>query len=473
MTIAQDAERAAALTPSPAATEGDAALSSMGYEAQLRRSLTLTDLLVYGLVFIVPVAPFAIFGVVFNASRGMVPLTYAIGLVAMLFTALSYREMSAAFPVAGSVYAYAGRGLHPSAGFLAGWAILLDYLLIPTLCYVVGAAALHAVVPAIPQGAWVVGFIVFNTVVNMLGMETTARTSRIFLVGELLVLALFVAMGAAAVQHGVNGAHWSTRPFFDPRVFQPSLILGALSIAVLSFLGFDAISTLAEEAVGGARAIGRATLLALVLAAALFIAQTYIAALLVPAATSFVGETATNDAFYTISALIGGRWLELVIAIAAALSASIANALVAQAATARLLFAMARDGQLPRMLAHVHPVRRVPERAVLLVSGVSLVLGLFFVGQVGLLSSLVNFGALFSFLLLHAAVVVHFMIRRGGGRLGVHLLSPILGFVVIGFVLANADIHAKVGGTIWLGVGVLILIGFRVAGRSTELALES
>src|SRR5579884_3914250 len=215
MTAPRTDEGAAKLTavPAPAegAGEGDAALSSMGYDAQLRRSLTLTDLLVYGLVFIVPIAPFAIFGVVFNASRGMVPLTYVIGLVAMLFTALSYREMSAAFPVAGSVYAYAGRGLHPAAGFLAGWAILLDYLLIPTLCYVAGAAALHAVVPAIPQAAWVIGFVVFNTVVNMLGMETTARASRIFLLGELVVLAIFVVMGIVAVRHGVNGAHWSTR----------------------------------------------------------------------------------------------------------------------------------------------------------------------------------------------------------------------------------------------------------------------
>src|SRR5436190_19684348 len=144
----------------------ESGLADFGYRQQLKRSLSLTDLLVYGLVFIVPIAPFAIFGVVFNAARGMVPLTYVIGLVAMVFTALSYREMSGAFPVAGSVYAYAGRGIHPAAGFLAGWAILLDYLLIPTLCYVAGAAAMAAVLPSIPQSAWVVAFVVFNTAVN-------------------------------------------------------------------------------------------------------------------------------------------------------------------------------------------------------------------------------------------------------------------------------------------------------------------
>ena len=449
-----------------------ATLSEFGYRSELRRSLSLGDLLVYGLVFIVPIAPFSIFGIVFNASKGMVPLTYLIGLVAMMFTALSYREMSRAFPIAGSVYAYAGRGISPTAGFLAGWAILLDYLLIPTLCYVIGAAAMRSIVPQIPQPLWVIGFVVFNTAINLRGIETTARASKIFLAGELIVLAVFVVLGAIAVTRGVNGAHWSIAPFFAPQVFHIGLIFSALSVAVLSFLGFDAISTLAEEAKGGVRVVGQATMIALCLVAVLFIIQTYIAALLVPGQTEFVGDTATNDAFYTISAMVGGASLKTLVAVSVALSAAIANSLVAQAATARLLFSMARDGQLPRFLAHVHPVRRVPERAVLLVSVVSLVLGLFFVGQVGLLSSLVNFGALFSFLMLHVAVVVYFLLKQKTGALALHFVSPVIGFVVIAFVLASADAHAKIGGVVWLAVGVVMAIGLRVAGRSTELKLE-
>jgi len=438
----------------------------------LRRSLSLGDLLVYGLVFIVPIAPFVIFGVVFNASRGMVPLTYVIGLVAMVFTALSYREMSASFPVAGSVYAYVGRGLHPAAGFLAGWAILLDYLLIPSLCYVAGAAAMHSVLPQVPQSLWIVAFIAFNTTINLLGIETTARASMIFLVGELVVLGAFVVLGVIAVSRGVGGAHWSLLPFYNPQEFHPGLIFSALSVAVLSFLGFDAISTLAEETKGGARVVGRATMLALCLAAVLFVVQTYVAALLVPGQTAFAGEAATNDAFYNLSGVVGGRTFKLVVALSAALAAAIANALVAQAATARLLYAMARDGQLPRFLAHIHPVRRVPERAVLFVSGVSLLLGLFFVGQIGLLSSLVNFGALFSFLMLHVAVVVYFVLRRRVRTFALHLVSPAIGFVIIAVVLANSDVHARVGGTAWLAIGVVILAGLRLAGRSTELQLE-
>src|SRR4029079_17053674 len=106
--------------------------------------------------------------------------------------------------------------------------------------------AMRSIVPQVPQPVWVVGFVVFNTAVNMLGIETTARVNKIFLLGELLVLALFVLLGALAVTRGVTGAHWNLTPFYAPGVFQPGLIFSALSVAVLSFLGFDAISTLAE-----------------------------------------------------------------------------------------------------------------------------------------------------------------------------------------------------------------------------------
>jgi amino acid transporter len=448
---------------------GAAGLARFGYQQELRRSLGLWDLLVYGLVFMVPIAPFAIFGVVFNTSKGMVPLTYVLGLVAMLFTALSYREMSRAFPVAGSVYAYAGRGIAAWVGFLAGWAILLDYLLVPTLLYVTGAAALETVVPGVPQWLWVVVFVVLNTTVNLVGIETTARANRVFLLGELIVLALFVVFAFVAVAHGTHGAHWSFTPFFNAHEFSPNLVFGALSVAVLSYLGFDAISTLSEEVRGGARLVGRATMLSLCLVAVLFIVQTYLATLLVPGTTEFVGEDATNQAFYQVAGLAAGPWLTAVVAITSALAAAVANSLVAQAATSRLLYSMARDRTLPHFLAHVNGRRRVPERAVLLVAVVSLILGIFFVGQIEFLSTLVNFGALFAFLLLHVSVAVHYLIKRRQRTFGLHLVAPAIGFAIIGYVLYNADTNAKIGGLTWLAVGVVLLLVRKVTGRNITL----
>ena len=165
--------------------------------------------------------------------------------------------------MAGSVYSYAGRGIGNPAGFIAGWAILLDYLLVPTLLYVTGAVALANVVPSVPQQVWVIIFVVFNTVVNLAGIKITALANRAFLFGEMVILGLFVVLAIIAVASGKGGAHWSLTPFFNASEFSPGLMFGALSIAVLSFLGFDAISTLSEEVAGEARLIGRATVLSL------------------------------------------------------------------------------------------------------------------------------------------------------------------------------------------------------------------
>src|SRR4051812_6403477 len=184
---------------------GGAAMSSVeqfGYRQELKRSLSFWDLLIYGLVFMVPIAPFGVFGPVFNASGGMVALAYVIGAVAMVFTAISYGEMAKAFPLAGSVYTYAGRGIAPPVGFLAGWQILLDYILVPALLYIVSGIAMNSFVPEIPVWAWVVGFIVLNTIVNYFGIEMTARMNRIMLVGELIVLALFLVIGMIALANG-------------------------------------------------------------------------------------------------------------------------------------------------------------------------------------------------------------------------------------------------------------------------------
>src|SRR6201991_660335 len=142
---------------------GSGGVEEFGYRQELKRSLSFTDLLVYGLIFMVPIAPFGIFGSVFQASGGMVALAYVIGMVAMAFTAGSYSQMSRAFPMAGSVYTYAGRGIARPVGFLAGWMVLLDYVLVPGLLYLIAGIAMNSIVPAVPAWLWVVMFVVLNT----------------------------------------------------------------------------------------------------------------------------------------------------------------------------------------------------------------------------------------------------------------------------------------------------------------------
>jgi amino acid transporter len=436
-------------------------LEAFGYRQELKRSLSLFDLTVYGLVFINPIAPVVVFGIVYNASHGMVPLVYLVGLVAMLFTARSYMSMSRAFPVAGSVYAYAAHSLGPLAGFFAGWAILLDYLLMPALFYVAGAIALHSAVPAIPEWIWVTAQILFATIVNYFGIETTARTNSFLFVIAMVVLMTFIAFAVFAVAHHVDGAQFSTQPLFDRARFTPGLIFSALSLAVLSFLGFDAISTLSEESRSGSQAVARATILSLCIAAVLFVLQTWLASFFVPVQTGFPPGAPANQAFYNVAEIIGGYWLKFLIAVPATLVCNIGGALSAQAATARLIFGMARDGRLPRVLAHVGSKRKVPERAILLVAAVTLMIGLGSAGNLELLASMVSFGALLGFLALHASVISHFGWRTKSRNWLRHWIAPAIGFVIIAYVLWNAEPNAKIAGGMWLFAGVLVRLSLR------------
>jgi amino acid transporter len=444
----------------------DGGVEGLGYRQELRRSLSLPDLLIYGLVFIGPIAPVAVFGIVFDASHGMVPLTYLVGLVAMIFTALSYMAMAKVYPVAGSVYAYVSRSIGQTVGFFAGWAILLDYLLLPTLCNVVCAIAVSAMVPAIPSWATVAALLAFTTTVNYLGIESTAKANIALLVLQLLVLGAFLGVGTWALAQGIGGAHLSAAPFYNAAAISPGVILGAASLGVLSFLGFDAISTLSEEAAGGARAIAKATIVSLCIAAGLFVVQTWLASLFLLGQTS---SPSADTAFYDIAALIGGAWLKFLVAVPGILLGATAGSLTAQAATARLIYSMARDGQLPRALANVHPRRQVPERAVFLVAGINLVLSLTLVSSLGLLTSMVCFGALVGFVMVNLSVIAHF--RRDPARSwSRHIVSPLLGMIITGFVLWNTDVHAWIAGLAWLAAGAVFYLILRWLGRPTEVA---
>lgn len=432
-------------------TSDPGTLEAFGYRSELRRSLSTRDLIVYGMVFMVPIAPWGVFGFVWHDSKGMVPLAYLIGLFGMFFTALSYAAMSRAFPVAGSVYAYARFGIHEIAGFFAGWLILLDYILIPALIYLFAAVPLGPIFPHVPEDVWLGVFVAFNAAVNLVGIKLTARLNFALLIVELLALALFLVVGLVALYSGVGAGRLTWQPIYDPHVFSLSMVAGATSIAVLSFLGFDGISTLAEESRGGPKSVGRATLVALLLVGALFMVQSWIASDLARGMT--FASLAT--AFYQIAARIGGSWLQDITILVSSVAAGIANAMAAQAAVSRVLFAMARDAQLPAPLAKIHPRFQTPYVSTLVVSGISLLVGLFFAKRIDDLTRIVNFGALTGFILLHVSVINHYFIRGRSGRWLRHFLFPIVGLAVISYVLYETDRMAKIMGSCWIVIGII------------------
>ena len=436
-------------------------LEQFGYDDQLDRALSLGDLIVYGMIFMVPIAPFSVFGFVWHDARGMVVLAYLIGLVGMLFTALSYASMSRAFPLAGSVYAYVQRGLHETAGFLAGWLILLDYILIPALLYLFSAAALQPLLPQVPSWLWLTVFVVFNAAANLLGVRVTARVYNALLALELLVLAWFVVVGAKALYGGQGAGELTLAPLYDAHSFSLATVASATSVAVLSFLGFDGISTLSEESSGARNAIAKATVASLLLIGALFVLQTWIATDLARG----MRFSSTETAFYEVAARAGGKGLSLAAILAVVISFGIANAMAAQAAVSRVLFAMARDRKLPGVLAAVHPRFKTPYVSTLLVAAISLLVGLFFERRIDDLTLVVNFGALTSFALLHLATVHHYFLRERTGAWVRHLLCPLAGFAVILYVLYGMDHTAKVLGGCWLAAGIACYIAQSLNAR--------
>ncbi len=339
--------------------DGQRSLESFGYKQELHRSVATVDLVIYGLVFMVPIAPWAIFGTVYNSSSGMVPLVYLIGLVAMVFTAMAYAQMAKSFPLAGSVFSYVGRGIHPGVGFFAGWAILLDYLLVPTLLYVFAAESMIGLFPGTPRWVWAIAFVVVNTVINLLGVDSLKMANRVFLAIELVFVVIFVVIAVRAINgDSLPNVGWSTTPIWNSEVVSAPLIAAALSIAVLSFLGFDGISTLAEESTGTKNPAGRAMVVSLFIVAFLFITQTWLASLLAGGRESFSDDEAGNAFFKLVEAASNTGWMNAFFVVNV-LAVGFANAMAAQAATGRLLYSMSRDRQLPGFLSKVS-ARQVP-----------------------------------------------------------------------------------------------------------------
>ncbi len=444
----------------------------LGYRQELKRSLSVTDLVVYGLIFISPIAPFSNFGILFNASQGMVALVLAIGLVAMSLTAISYMTMSEAFPVSGAVYSDARLGISEAAGFIAGWAMLLDYLLLPALAYLACGFALKDAWALPPVWLWLVLFLSINTVLNLAGIDNVARANRALLALQGVLLAAFLFFALRGLASGTGGAHLSIGPFFDPAHFSFGLVFGAVGLGVLSFLGFDGISTLAEESEGGRKSVGRATAIALALAAILFVAQSYLAALFVLGQNQLPPGQPTYTAFYAIAGTVGGPAMRLASSVLGVVLAGAAGALAAQAATARLIYAMARDGRLPRGLAHVSSRHLVPNRALLLVAAITVAIGFVFLDRLELLVSIVSFGALTGFVMLHASVLIHFAIRQRSRAWLRHLVVPLLGAGVLLYVIANMDRMARIVGFSWLALGLLLYLFTRRADQRTAATLS-
>ena len=429
-------------------------IEQFGYKQELRRGMGLWDVVMYGVLFMVIIAPQSIFGSIQQNSHGMTPLVYIIGFVAILFTAMSYMRMSKKFPIAGSVYSYVQRGINPHVGFIAGWLILLDYILVPSLLIVMVMNWGTALIPNSPAWLWAVVFIAFNTFVNIRGIQMSRGVDWVIFVIEVLAVIAFIALGCNFIMGGGGAGAFVLDPIYQEGQVDAHFIAAGISLAALSFLGFDGMSTLAEETEKPEKTIGKGIIIALCIMVVVFVAQTYIAALIQPDWQNIDPEMG----FFDAALACGGPVFYKLLLIVNIVAVGIANIMNAQTASARLLYSMGRDGVIPRAFGKVHPKFQTPWFAAIAIGCVSLILPLFL--DMATLSRFVNFGALSSFVLLNIAVFVFFFIkekkRNSFGDIVKYLICPILGVLILLYVFTGFDVPTYIVGIAWLVIGLII-----------------
>ena len=415
---------------------------------RLRRTLTLWDLILYGVIVIQPVAPLSVFGVLSDRGHGHVVTTILIAMVAMLFTAISYGRMARAYPSAGSAFTYVGQEINPALGFVTGWSMVMDYMLNPIICTVWCSQQAHVFANGVPYAVWVVFFAGVFTFMNIQGIKTSARVNTLLATGMGVVIVIFFVAAARYIfGNPHDAAGFFTRPFYDPESWNVRAVLGGTSIAVLTYIGFDGISTLSEEAEDPRRNILLATVLVCLVIGILSAFEVYAAQLVWPASQPFPDL----DTAFTFVA--GRTWKPLFAVFGfTLLVANFGSGLGSQIGAARLLYGMGRSNALPKsFFGAVDPKHHVPRNNVIFVGVVALI-GAFVISY-ALGAEMLNFGALIAFMGVNAAAFMRYYVRESEKKIS-NLLPPIAGFLICLLLWLNLSRPAKIAGVIWMSVGI-------------------
>ena len=415
---------------------------------RLRRTLTLWDLILYGVIVIQPVAPMSVFGVLSDRGRGHVVTAILIAMVAMLFTGISYGRMARVYPSAGSAFTYVAQEINPAVGYITGWSMVMDYMLNPLICTIWCAQEAHQFAPGVPVVIWKIFFAGVFTLLNIRGIKTSARINAGMAAAMgAVVVVIFVAAARYLFGHPHSDPLFFTRPFYDPQTFTLGGLFGCTSIAVLTYIGFDGISTLSEEAENPRRNILLATVLTCLTIGILSAFEVYAAQLVWPVSQPFPDV----DTAYVYVA--GRTWAPLFVVVGfTLLLANFGSGMGAQLGAARLLYGMGRSNALPKsFFGAVDAKHRVPRNNVIFVGAIALA-GSFFLSY-GLGAEMLNFGALIAFMGVNASAFLRYYVREPQKKL-LNFLPPVLGFFICLALWLNLSNPAKIVGSIWMLLGI-------------------
>lgn len=443
-----------------------------------RRVLRFRHLVAFGLAYLAPTVVFNYYGIATTLTGGMMALAYVGTMVAMFFTAYSYAQMVKAFPVSGSAYTYVQRSLNPWLGFGTGWVLLLDYLLLPMVCYLLFGIYMSEYVPAVPVFVWVILAAVFGAVVNIVGVRVSGRLNVIVISAQILFCVALVAMiGVYVLMGGGAGAIFVPEALFNAATFDLGNMLWAASILSVSFLGFDAVSTFAEETQEPRRTVPRAIMAVCIGAGVGFAIISYFLQIAWPAAHTEIADP--DVGIFELLPRIGGEALTTAFFITDQ-TASILCAMAAIAAVSRVLYSMGRDRMLPQRFFGTLSARfGTPLNNILLTSALALT-AVFYSDNLLGAASLTSFGAITGFVMVNVSVISHYFMRerrRHGWDAIRFLVLPLVGVAVNAVLWINIDNSAKILGFAWLGIGAIYLAvitrGFRSVPRSIPAEEEA
>ncbi len=435
-------------------------------QPHLKRALGLGGLTLFGVTYMTVITVFTTYGFVNQVTDGRLPAAYVVAIIAMLFTALSYGAMVRRYPVAGSAYTYTQQSFGGGLGFLTGWTMLLDYLFIPMINFMLIGIYLNTQFPAIPAQVFTFAAILLVLLFNILGITLVNRLNMVIIALSVVLVVVFVALSVKT----------ATASPETPGLLDPILpgegglgpIFAGAAILALSFLGFDAVSTLSEEAKRPRKDIPRAIVLATLIGGIFFIIVSWAGAMAYQPDWAAMTTAELDSAGVGAMAEVGGTLMTQFF-VAVYVVGALGSGMTGQVSVSRILYSMGRDGMLPRPLARIWAKRGTPVVATTAVS-VAALAGL--VIPLSFAINVISFGALFAFALVNLSVIRTYVFPKGGRRAPLtareivfHLIFPIIGFGLTLWLWTSLTGTTFLIGGIWMVVGVLIIAivtgGFR------------
>lgn len=426
----------------------------MKENAKLVKSLKLPQIVFMGLAWMTPMIYFTVYGVAFEAADGQMAATYIVAFLAIFFTAYSYSKMVKAYPISGSAYIYTKKSIHPKAGFLVGWALLIDYALSPIIAILTFGIFMNTEFPSVPIYVWIIIMNFLLAVVNILGIKSAARVSGISVIVQIGFILLFCILVAKDILTGgaESDSIFSLAPFFGNASSVTAVFSGAALIC-FCFLGFDAVTTMAEETVDAQKTIPKAIFFIVFIAAALYISISYLTQIAYP---NFA-FTNPDNAAYSLIQLIGGKLLSSLF-IMVLIVATFTQGLSSMTSVTRFLYALGRESVLPKKIfTTIHPKYKTPVANILFVAVISLS-AIFINLETAIL--FVSFGALTAFIFVNLSVIAHFYIKlrkRSIKETFLYLIFPLIGAGFIGWLLTLLDVTTLKLGVAWIVIGFFYL----------------